>query len=425
MRKGLITQRFVERLEAPKEGSRVEWDGQIPGFGVRITAAKVISFVLNYSIHGRERRYTIGRWPEWSADAARDEALELRRGIGEGKDPLHEKMLSRSERTVSDLAKEYLERHAEVHKRASTLRNDRAMLTGLIEPHIGQLSLSAVGRRDIEALHQSLKGTPYRANRVLSLLSSMFNKAVDWGWLLVNPARKIRRFHEDRREAWLTADQLTALDKALDDYGKDSAEAIRLLILTGSRENEVLGAEWDQFDLERGIWTKPSHHTKEKKTEHVPLSSAALLVLKRMAEKKRDKFLFPGRSGTKTGQSTKKARRSIRRPWVQACRMAGLATPYTIQGKRKELTRWRPIVRIHDLRHTFASHLVSRGASLPVVGRLLGHTLPSTTARYAHLADESLRTATNGFAAILYPQPEMKEATEAPAKGKRKRAHVA
>ena len=86
-----ITQRFVERLEAPAEGSRVEWDGQVPGFGVRITAAKVISFVLNYSIHGRERRYTIGRWPEWSADAARAEALELRRGIAEGKDPLHEK----------------------------------------------------------------------------------------------------------------------------------------------------------------------------------------------------------------------------------------------------------------------------------------------------------------------------------------------
>lgn len=416
MRKGIITQRFVERLEAPKEGNRVEWDGQIPGFGVRITAAKVISFVLNYSIHGRERRYTIGRWPEWSAKAARDEALELRRDIVDGKDPLHEKMLSRSERTVSDLAKEYLERHAEVHKRASTLRNDRAMLKGLIEPHIGQLSLSAVGRRDIEALHQSLKATPYRANRVLSLLSSMFNKAVDWGWLLVNPAKKIRRYHEDRREGWLTADQLAALDKALDDYGKESAEAIRLLILTGSRENEVLGAEWSQFDLERGIWTKPSHHTKEKKTEHVPLSSAALLVLKRMAEKKHDKFLFPG-------HGTKAARRSIRRPWVQACRMAGLATPYTIQGKRKELTRWRPIVRIHDLRHTFASHLVSRGASLPVVGRLLGHTLPSTTARYAHLADESLRSATNGFAAMLYPQG--RDMKEAPAKGKRKRANVA
>jgi integrase len=415
MREGRITQRFVERLQAPKEGSIVEWDGQVPGFGVRITAAKVISFVLNYSIHGREHRYTIGRWPEWSAIAARNEALELRRGIAAGKDPLHEKFLRRSERTVSDLAKEYLDRHATVHKRPSSLRNDRSMLDGIILPRLGQLSLSAVGRRDIEAQHQSLKATPYRANRVLSLLSSMFNKAVDWEWLIKNPARKIRRFHEDRREAWLTADQLAALDKALDQYGKESAEAIRLLILTGSRENEVLGAEWNQFDLERGIWTKPSHHTKEKKTEHVPLSSAALLVLKRMAEKKRDKFLFPG-------HGTKKARRSIRRPWVQSCRMAGIAIPYTVQGKRKELTRWRPIVRIHDLRHTFASHLVSRGKSLPTVGRLLGHTMPSTTARYAHLADESLRAATNDFGDMLHPQPEVKEE---PAKKKRKRSKAA
>jgi integrase len=411
MRKGVITQRFVERLEAPKEGNRIEWDEVVAGFGARITSTGVVAFVLQYSIHGRDRRYTIGRWPEWSADAARNEALDLRRDIAQGKDPLHEKELSRNERTVSELAKEYLERHAEVHKRASTLRNDRQMLKGLIEPRIGQLSLSAVGRRDIESLHQSLKATPYRANRMLSLLSSMFNKAVDWRWLVASPAKKIRRYHEDRREAWLTAEQLTALDKALDDYGKDSADAIRLLILTGSRENEVLGAEWEQFDLERAVWTKPSHHTKEKKIEHVPLSSAALLVLKRMNEKKRDKFLFPG-------HGTKKARRSIRRPWVQACRMAGLATPYTIPGKRgKELTRWRPIIRVHDLRHTYASHLVSSGVSLPVVGKLLGHTMPSTTARYAHLADESLRTATNGFAAILYPQPEVK----APAKGKRHR----
>src|SRR2546425_8344484 len=112
-----ITQRFVERLEAPKEGSRITFDGQIPGFGVRITASNVIAFVLQYSVHGRERRYTIGRWPEWSADAARNEALDLRREIAEGKDPLHERVLTRSERTVADLAQEYLERHAAVHKR--------------------------------------------------------------------------------------------------------------------------------------------------------------------------------------------------------------------------------------------------------------------------------------------------------------------
>ena len=412
MRKGLITQRFVERLEAPKEGSRIEWDGQVPGFGVRITAAKVISFVLNYSIHRREHRYTIGRWPEWSADAARNEALDLRREIAEGKDPLHEKLLSRSERTVSDLAKEYLERHAEVHKRANTLRNDRQMLENLIKPRLGQLTLSGIGRRDIEALHQSLKATPYRANRVLSLLSSMFVKAMDWKWLLANPAKGIRRYHEDRRESWLTTDQLTGLDKALDSYGKDSADAIRLLILTGAREGEVLSAEWSQFDLERCVWTKPSHHTKEKKIEHVPLSSAALLVLNRMVKAKSSEFLFPGRK-------KEKARRTIRRPWVQSCRMAGLATEYKIQGKRKELTRWRPIVRIHDLRHTYASHLVSRGVSLPTVGRLLGHTQPQTTARYAHLSDESLRTATNGFGAMLYPQTS--DVKEVPAKRKRKR----
>ena len=329
--KRTIKQRMVERLEAPDEGSRIVYDNELSGFGVRITAGRVISFVLNYRVHGRERRYTIGRWPESSADAARNEALELKREIKEGNDPLQDRVLSRSERTVADLAHDYIERHATVHKRPATLRQDRQMLEGIILPRLGQLTLSGVGRRDIEALHQSLKATLYRANRVLALLSHMFNKAIEWSWRGDNPTKGIRRYLEDKREAWLSIEQLDNLDKALDAYGQHSAEAIRLLILTGAREAEVLSAEWPQFDLERGTWTKPSHHTKEKKTEHVPLSEAALTVLRRMAKRKTRRYLFPGWQGSQA------ARVTVRRPWVQACRLAGLATEYRIPGKRGEL----------------------------------------------------------------------------------------
>ena len=393
--KGKIHQKMIQKLKPPDEGHFIIYDGALDGFGVRITAAGVISFVLDYYAHGRKRRFTIGRWPEWSADAARNEATDLRKEIREGGDPLQERDRSRNERLVSDLAKDYLERHALKNKRPSSIRNDRQMLNGIVIPHLGRLTLSGVGRRDIESLHHSLKATPYRANRVLSLLSKMFSLAIAWKWRLDNPASGIPRFHEDRRETWLSKEQLDELEKALDAYpAKDAANVLRLLILTGAREGEVLSATWDQFDLVRAIWTKPSHHTKQKRIEHVPLSNVALAVLKEMAKHKKGPFLFPGRG-------TKKARVSIRRAWVQVCKAAGLAIPVKVKGKRKELTRWKPSVRIHDLRHTFASHLVSRGESLHIVGKLLGHTQPQTTARYAHVADESLRSAVNRFGALV------------------------
>jgi|HubBroStandDraft_2_1064218.scaffolds.fasta_scaffold18613_2 integrase len=409
-----IAQRVVERLAAPATGSRIEYDKELPGFGVRITAAGAISFVLNYHIHGRERRYTIGRWPEWSADAARNEAQERRREIRNGKDPLEQLALSRSERTMSDLAEDYMENYAEMYKRPASVRDDRNMLKSTILPKFGQMGLSAIGRRDIESLHHSLKGTPYKANRVLSLLSKMFaqdkHKFKDsspfWS---DNPAKGVPRYHEDKREFWLTNEQLDELEKALNSYPvQDSANAIRLLIWTGSREGEVLKAMWTEFDLKRGFWTKPSHHTKQKKVEQLPLSTPALTLLNKMAESKTGDYLFPG-SGRRVGNS----RVSLRRAWMQVCKAASLAREIKVPGKRtdkttgqrKELTRYRPMVRIHDLRHTYASHLVSHGESLYVVQRLLGHTQSKTTERYAKLADVALRKATEHFGEIRAGKP--------------------
>jgi integrase len=401
-----ITEKSLKSLRAPAAGNKRIYDDEVPGFGVRITANGVISFVLNYRVHGRERRYTIGRFPEYSATAARDEALTLRKQIREGKDPLEAKQQSYAEPLVSDLARDYLERYAQVHKRASSLRNDRQMLETIILPRLGNIRVQAAGRRDIEALHHSLKATPYRANRVLALLSKMFSLAAEWQWRTDNPAKGAPRYHEDKRQSWLNADQLEQFERALAAYPEpDAADALRLLILTGSREGEVLGAAWDQFDLDRGVWTKPSHHTKQKRIEHVPLSEGALIVLKRMeARKNGSPYLFPGRYGDK-------ARVTLRRPWMQVCKAAGLATEVRIAGKRGELIRYKPTVRIHDLRHTFASHLVSKGESLHIVGKLLGHTQPQTTARYAHLSDEALRDATNRFGDIL--QTSKRRATRA------------
>ncbi|HUZ47304.1 MAG TPA: site-specific integrase, partial [Terriglobia bacterium] len=385
----------VKNLTAPKVGSRIFWDSELKGFGVRITAAGVISFILDYRVNGRQRRYTIGRNPEWTSEAARTEAASLKPRISKGYDPLQEKERARGEPTIAELAEEYLERHSIPNKRAGSLRNDRQMLEGIVKPRLGKLRVAAVGRRDIENLHQSLKATPYQANRVLALVSHMFGKAIEWKWAAGNPARGIPRYHEDRRERWLTEDEMHAFTQALDSYSdQNAANALRLLLLTGAREGEVLKADWSEFDLERAVWSKPSHHTKQKKLEHVPLSITAVDLLRKMGGEDATGPLFPGRYG-------KGARVTLRRPWVQACKAAGLAEAITKKGKRRMVTRWKPTLRIHDLRHSFASHLVSRGTSLQIVGRLIGHTQVATTMRYAHLADSALRDATNIFGDVF------------------------
>lgn len=391
-----IVQRSIAKLSAPKEGNRITWDSEIPGFGVRVTAAGAISFVLDYWIHGRHRRYTIGRFPELTTAAAREKALQLRGRILDGFDPLEERERQRGEPTMGELCDRYLKEYAEVHKRPSSVRNDRQMIEHIIRPKVGSLRLKAIGRRDIESLHTSLKGTPYRANRVLALLSKMFSLANGWGWLTANPSKGIPRFDEERRERWLTAEEIAAFKRALDEYeDQNAANSLRLLLLTGSREGEVLSATWEQFDIPRGIWTKPSHHTKQKKVEHVPLSPQALELLKAMKPRAGNIPLFPG-------SNKKKARVTIRRPWVQACKAAGLVTAVEKPGKRrKSLIRYKPTLRVHDLRHSYASHLVSSGVSLPVVGKLLGHTQPQTTARYAHLSNQALQDATNLFGSIF------------------------
>jgi len=228
----------------------------------------------------------------------------------------------------------------------------------------------------LQQLHKTLKDTPYLANRVRSLLSKMFNLAKDWGWMEDNPVLSIEKYQEEKRDRWLNDKELEKIWSVLDRYPTHfTAFVFKLLLLTGSRKGELLNATWDQFDLKKGIWTKPSHLTKQKRKEHLPLSEQAIDVLLQLKSLHMgySPFLFPGKVEGKPLQE-------IKTFWKTVLKEAVI----------KDL-------RIHDLRHTHASHLVSRGLSLSIVGKLLGHTQASTTQRYAHLADEPLRAATEVF----------------------------
>jgi len=394
-----ITQESVKKIKVPKYHPVVIYDDTLKGFGVCVTPKGTITFILNYSVRGRERRMKIGRFGkspgDWKAAVARDKADELKEQAKKGIDPMESQDRMRDEPTVEEYAKEYMA-DAETRNSPGTVRNNRSMLKNIIVPELGSLRLGAVGLRDCKRLNRSLAATPYRANRVRALLVSIYNAAIEEKLVTENPAEGVEKYKEYPRQTWLTTEQLADLARALDNYGdQQAANAIRLLILTGAREMEMLHARWREFDLKRGFWNRPGIRTKERKNENPPLSDAALAVLKRMRDMAVGEFLFPGKiAGC--------PRTTIRKPWEQVCKVAGLSDMREVPGKRgKMLKRWRPTIRLHDLRHTFASTLVQNGVSLEVIGGLLGHARAETTKRYSHLDAKPLRDGTNVFGDVM------------------------
>ncbi|WP_050927632.1 tyrosine-type recombinase/integrase [Aestuariivita boseongensis] len=369
-----LTKSRIDEIAA-SERDTVYWDEGLPGFGLRVKSTGVKSFVVQYRNRqtGRSKRKTLGQYgPTMSLQVARDMARSLLADVIRGEDPVANAQAVRRSPNVSELARLYMTEHAIPKKRRGSVRNDQSMLDGYILPKLGKLRVVEVAHQDVQKLHNQMRKTPYQANRTLALLSKMFELSVRWGMRPDNPARGVEKFPEEKRDRWLSDDELSRLLAALAEHSNQvAADAIRLQLLTGARIGEVLTATWTDFDIERGVWTKPSHHTKQKRREHLPLSSAACELVTRMKEERAEQsiWLFPSRS-------PEHPYKDLKAFWRVVTKAAGLED-----------------YRIHDNRHTHASHLVSSGLSLPIVGRLLGHTNPSTTQRYAHLADDPLRQA--------------------------------
>lgn len=420
-----LTDTTVDALPAPAKGNKITYDSEVKGFGCRVTAAGARSFILNYRNRtGRERRYTIGSRPDWKTGAAREEAKELKKRIDRGEDPRAEVEADRNAKTVADLCDRYISDHLP-KKRDSSARDDKAMIRRYIkqddpkapkiEPKLKRLKVAEITFSDIDGLHRAItkRGSPYQANRVLALLSKMFGLAIRWQWRPDNPCKGVERNQEEKRHRYLSSAELASLTKALAEYeDQQAANIIRLLLLTGARRGEVQAAGWDQLNLTEGVWTKPGSTTKQKTLHRVPLSAPARLLLVEIHEaaekaaKKNGKdvsaYVFPGRVGGH--------RIEIKQQWRELCIAAGIVTAETVtDAKGKERTIVTPSARIHDLRHTYASVLASAGLSLPIIGALLGHSQPATTARYSHLFDDPLRAATERAGAIVMPTGESAE----------------
>jgi integrase len=375
----------IDKLVYEGDGKRrcILWDKSEPGFGVRVyppnndgVSRKV--FVLSYRNRDAAKRlFTIGAYGAFTLDLARKEAQKIKRAITAGNDPTADRKRLREAPTMKALADRYLTEHAEKHKRPASVRDDRSMLDKIILPQFGSRKVRSITFDDIEALHASLKDTPYRANRVVALLSKMLSLAsTRWrGWTELdhNPAKGVRRYAEEGRERFLSPEELARLAKALAEHpDQASANAVRLLLLTGARRSEILLATWDQFDFETGVWTKPSAHTKQKRIHRLPLSAAARELLVKMKADAIGPFLFPGSKEDKPMTNF----RPFWEFWRDICKAAGIGG-----------------VRVHDLRHSHASILASAGISLTLIGAMLGHTQVATTKRYSHLFDDPLRAA--------------------------------
>ncbi len=396
-----LTERCVKRVEPDTAGRNViVFDDEVTGFGIRVTPARARAFILSYRTAGRKRCVTIGSWPDWSVVAAREEAKRLKRAIDTGCDPLAKRVAAREAPNVRALIDRYLSEYA-IRLAEHSWTNQTSVLRKCVLPEWGARKVADITPEDVDDIlakiargrprshkhgKRSQRPTPIAANRAGALIRKMFNLAIRWGLRTDNPARGFARNPEAPRDRFLKLEEIGRLVEVLADFpSQRCANVIRFILLTGARRGEALGARWDQFDLDNGVWTKPAATTKQRRLHRAPLSSAAVTLLRTIrAQAAADcPWVFPG---DVAGQSLVE----IKKSWHRIRKAAGI-----------------PDVRIHDLRHTFASLLVSGGMTLPMIGRLLGHTQVQTTLRYAHLYDDPLRAALDQVGNLLKPKPRL------------------
>jgi integrase len=353
------------------------WDDDLTGFGLKITPAGRKVYLVQYRIGGRKgrtRRVTIGRHGSLTPDQARNEAKAILRLVSRGDDPAETKTKTRLENTLDELIEQFLSEHVDTKLKGRSQSEYRRLISKCIPASLARKPISQIVRADIARLHLSLKETPYQANRVLAVLSKFFNWCEKHGYRSdrSNPAYHVERYKEEQRKRYLSEREIAKLGQTLSEMEREGREsvyivaAIRLLSLTGARLNEILTLRWDEVDFDRQRLNLSDSKTG---TKTVYLNAPALSILSLIPRQEGNPYVI---CGGKAGIHLI----NLQKPWRRIRAQAGLDD-----------------VRLHDLRHTFASVAVASGMTLPLIGALLGHSQPQTTARYAHLADDPLSSA--------------------------------
>jgi integrase len=391
MAQGRITKRIVDTLKANIK-EYVHWDGELTGFGVRVRASGAKSFVAVYRTGGRNtplRRVTIGAVGKIEADAAREQAKTIIRQAELGHDFAAEKAKARAELTFDDVCELYLAEGCDT-KKVSTVATDRGRIERHIKPLLGRKRIGEITRADVErfmrdvaagrtaanvktkargrAIVEGGKGT---ATRTVGLLGGIFSFAVSRQLRADNPVRGVKRYPDRKGERFLSTAELTKVGAALAEAeaggaNPSAAAIIRLLAFTGARKSEIAGLRWSEVDLDGGYLRLRDSKTGSK---NIPIGAPAKEVLASVAAVAGTDFVFPATAGKGRFQG-------VERVWSKVRETAGF-----------------PSLRLHDLRHSFASVGLARGDALPVIGAILGHSDVKTTSRYAHLADDPVRKA--------------------------------
>ena len=371
LRHRTLSSRTVGRLKVERD--TVFWDRELTGFGVRVYPSGGKVYVAQARGPGGPKRVTVGRHGVLSAEQARQRAALIIARVKAGETPVPEPMAARHAGgpTVGELAERFLEEYAAVRYKPGTTAWTRTMVRRHIVPEFGKLPLEALERAQVTELHHRLYVSPSTANKVVRTLSLMYRLAEGWGMAPegCNPCRSVVRYPERGRERFLTDEEFIRLGKVLDEAGTrggaspSAVAALRLLMLTGCRKSEILTLRWDHVAFEAGELRLPDSKTGARV---VPLSPSAVKVLAALPRAPGNPWVIPGRQpGT---------------------HMRALGDAWEVIRTRAELED----VRIHDLRHSFASRALALGESLPMIGKLLGHSQMETTSRYAHLARDSV-----------------------------------
>jgi len=414
--KVVLTKRVVDAAEPRAKRYEIH-DSKLEGFGLRVTPNGVKTWSATYregdgGRRARKRRVTLGRVGTLTPDEARDAAQKLLASAKLGGDPATAKAMRRATVTVGELAEAFLEKHVEAKRKPGTAAQYSDIINRIVIPELGSMKVDSVKRADLARLHLAWSETPYQANRVLAVVGSMFTFGARVGLVTEghNPARGIERFPEQGRETFLTVEQLERLGGAIREaetvgvpwdtdltkpgakhlprdaerrrtkIAPEAAAALRLLIFTGARLREVLHLRWSEVDIERGLLFLPDSKTGKKA---IILNAPALAVLAGLP--RCGDYVIPGHTrATADGTVEHHPRADLKRPWAVVSKRAGLGE-----------------VRLHDLRHTFASVGAGSGLGLPLIGKLLGHKHSATTQKYAHLAADPLRKASDGIGATI------------------------
>ncbi len=371
-----LTKVLVERLDA----GDILFDADVKGFGARCQRYG-ISYFLKTRINGRQKWLTIGlHGSPWTVETARKEAMRLLTEVHSGKDPSEAKRRARAGSDIfEDVAARFLAVHGKKLKPAT--REVYGYLIRLqLVPSLGRRRIEEITKADVAGFHHKWANKPRTANHALAVLSKILSWAEQQGLRPehTNPCLNIERYRETKRERFLSAAELAALGKALDAAeGQQNPyviAAIRLLVLTGARLGEILSLKWEYIDEQRRLILLPDSKTGAKP---IPLNQPALAVLGKIMRLENNPFVLPGHiAGTHLV--------NIQKPWRVIRDAAGLGD-----------------MRLHDLRHSFASVAVAEGGSLPILGKVLGHSQPQTTARYAHLADDPVAKLSETTAAKI------------------------